>query len=136
MLDIRLKQLRKSRNKTQQEVADYIGITRPAYTAYEQGVRNPDYETLLKVADYYSVTTDYLLGRTNEIIEELMIATCYGRKVGILMNDLNHSKYLTLDQIPLSTEERDYLIASLEFGMELVKRQRVIKNPIDCSKYK
>lgn len=53
MLDIRLKHLRKINNRTQQDIADLIGITRPAYTAYEQGVRNPDYETLIKIADYY-----------------------------------------------------------------------------------
>ncbi|TBV87128.1 MULTISPECIES: helix-turn-helix domain-containing protein [unclassified Lysinibacillus] len=64
MLGVRLKYLRKSNNKTQQDIADILGITRPAYTAYEQGKRNPDYEILEKIADYYNVSTDYLLGRT------------------------------------------------------------------------
>jgi len=41
-----------------------LGITRPAYTAYEMGKRQPDYETLIKLADYFNVTVDYLLGRT------------------------------------------------------------------------
>lgn len=65
MLGVRLKYLRKSNNKTQQDIADILGITRPAYTAYEQGKRNPDYEILEKIADYYNVSTDYLLGRTD-----------------------------------------------------------------------
>lgn len=63
MLGVRLKYLRKSNNKTQQDIADILGITRPAYTAYEQGKRNPDYEILEKIADYYNVSLDYLLGR-------------------------------------------------------------------------
>lgn len=65
MLNIRLKYLRKLENKTQQDIADMLGITRPAYTAYEQGKRSPDYDLLEKLADFYSVTIDYLLGRTD-----------------------------------------------------------------------
>lgn len=67
MLNVRLISLRKNKKKTQQEIADYLGITRPAYTAYERGTRQPDYETLNKIANYYDVTSDYLLGRSDEI---------------------------------------------------------------------
>lgn len=131
MLDIRLKHLRKINNRTQQDIADLIGITIPAYTAYEQGVRNPDYETLIKIADYYKVSTDFLLGRTHESEDEFVLATCYGRKVDILMHNLNNSKYLTLEQIPLSTKERESLLVSLVFGIELVKRMRKIHEPFE-----
>jgi len=62
----RLSQLRKSKKKTQQEMADFLGITRPAYTAYESGSRKPDYSTLEKLADYFETTTDYLLARTDD----------------------------------------------------------------------
>lgn len=62
MLNERLKQLRKEKKVTQQDVANYLGITRPAYTAYEKGNRNPDYDLLNKLAKYFNVTTDYLLG--------------------------------------------------------------------------
>lgn len=64
MLNIRLTTLRNSKKKTQQDIADYLGVTRPAYTAYERGTRHPDYIMLQKIADYYDVTTDYLLGRS------------------------------------------------------------------------
>lgn len=63
MLAVRLKQLRARKKRTQGEVAKVLGVTRPAYTAYETGKRNPDYETLQKIADYFEVSTDYLLGR-------------------------------------------------------------------------
>lgn len=66
MLAKRLKELRKLKRKTQQDVADYLGITRPAYTAYEQGNRNPDYDLLDKLASYFNVSTDYLLGREDK----------------------------------------------------------------------
>lgn len=65
MLNVRIKALRKSRNKTQQDIATLLGISRPAYTAYEQGNRTPDNEAVEKLADYYDVTIDYLYGRTD-----------------------------------------------------------------------
>jgi Helix-turn-helix. len=65
LLSKRLSLLRKEKKKTQQEMADYLGITRPAYTAYETGNRHPDYDTLQKIADYFDVSVDYLLGRTD-----------------------------------------------------------------------
>ena len=48
---------------TQQEVADKLGITLPAYTAYESGKREPDFSILQSLANIFDVTTDYLLGR-------------------------------------------------------------------------
>ncbi|QDI92004.1 helix-turn-helix transcriptional regulator [Salicibibacter cibarius] len=66
MLKDRLTQLRKANKKTQQDMAPILGITRPAYTAYERGTRNPDYDTLRKIAEYFDVTTDYLLGLTDD----------------------------------------------------------------------
>lgn len=65
MLSKRLMTIRKKKHKTQQETADYLGITRPAYTAYESGSRTPDHENLIKLADYFNTSVDYLLGRTD-----------------------------------------------------------------------
>lgn len=66
MLGSRLSYLRKSKGKTQEDISKVLGVTRPAYTAYETGKRNPDYDTLEKIADYYDVSIDYLLGRTDD----------------------------------------------------------------------
>ncbi|WP_432807536.1 helix-turn-helix domain-containing protein [Pseudobacillus badius] len=66
LLPERLLKLRKENKKTQQQIADFLGITRPAYTAYERGNRHPHYEMLQKLADFYGVTIDYLLGRTDD----------------------------------------------------------------------
>lgn len=66
MLSKRLSYLRKQNNKTQKEVASYIGVTRPAYTAYETGKRQPDNKILVKLATYFDVTTDYLLGKSDD----------------------------------------------------------------------
>ncbi|MDK1718685.1 helix-turn-helix domain-containing protein [Dellaglioa algida] len=74
MFSERIKELRKNMNRTQQQVADAIGVTRPAYTAYEIGNREPDFELLTKIAVYFNVSTDYLLGRVDGPHDDLVIA--------------------------------------------------------------
>lgn len=63
MIGIRLKELRAATNKTQADVASYLGISRASYSHFENDRNEPDNITLSKLADYFNVTTDYLLGR-------------------------------------------------------------------------
>ncbi|WIE01501.1 helix-turn-helix transcriptional regulator [Latilactobacillus curvatus] len=60
-----LKELRSEANWTQQEVADRLGISRANYSHVENNRNEPDNELLVKIADLYEVSTDYLLGKTN-----------------------------------------------------------------------
>jgi HTH-type transcriptional regulator, competence development regulator len=69
MLTKRLKNLRGK--TTQEDVAGRIGISRARYSHYENGRSEPDTETLNKLADYYDVSVDYLLGRTDDPNETL-----------------------------------------------------------------
>lgn len=57
----RLKHLRHGRKISQTDVAQYIGITRSAYSHYESNNRQPVYETIIKLAAYFNVSVDYLL---------------------------------------------------------------------------
>lgn len=61
MLGDRLKELRESRKLTQDKLAEILGISRGTYAHYEINKRKPDYDMLIKLADYYGVTTDFLL---------------------------------------------------------------------------
>ncbi|MCC0645485.1 helix-turn-helix transcriptional regulator [Clostridioides sp. ZZV14-6150] len=60
----KLKYLRDLKKLTQKEVANSIGVTTSAYGFYEQGKRTPSPELIVKLAEYFNVTTDYLLGYT------------------------------------------------------------------------
>lgn len=62
----RLNQLRKSASLSQEEFAKKIGVSRSTIGMYEQGKREPDFETLEKIADYFNVDTDYLLGTSDK----------------------------------------------------------------------
>ena len=61
----RLKDIRIQMGLTQQEVAEKIGVTRTSYTHYENGERWPTNETLSALADFFDVSVDYILGRTD-----------------------------------------------------------------------
>lgn len=65
----RLRALREHLKKTQNAVAKDIGIATTTYSMYEQGKREPDFEMLCKLAHYYNVSTDYLLGKRDSVKE-------------------------------------------------------------------
>lgn len=60
---MRLKELRKENGKNQDEIAKQINVTRVSYGRYELGTSEPTIDTLCKLADYYGVSLDYLVGR-------------------------------------------------------------------------
>ena len=66
---MRLKELRKQRKLNQQAVADVLNCTQAVYSRYESGGREPPLEALIKLADFYGVTLDQLVGRTPMEIE-------------------------------------------------------------------
>lgn len=57
--------LRKERGVLQKEVATYLNVTVATISNYEKGVHSPDLDTLILLADFFDVSTDYLLQRTN-----------------------------------------------------------------------
>lgn len=70
VLGERLKKLRLERKLTQREVAEEIGIGVSTLGMYEGGWREPDLDTLVKLARFYGVTTDYLMGADTELSPE------------------------------------------------------------------
>ena len=62
---MRLKELRKSRNISQLRLAIEIGTSQNSISRYENGEREADYQTLIAIADYFNVSIDYLLERTD-----------------------------------------------------------------------
>ena len=58
----RLKDLRNDKKLMQKEVAEALGISVSCYGGYEQGYREPDLKTLIKLFRFFDVSSDYLLG--------------------------------------------------------------------------
>lgn len=91
-----LKELRKRYNWTQQDMAKKLGITRPAYTRYETGEREPDFEMMKKLSNIFGVSTDYLIGNTN-FIHEGEIAAAH-IKDGLSYDDLTPEAIQQLEE--------------------------------------
>ncbi|MBD0379770.1 helix-turn-helix domain-containing protein [Paenibacillus sedimenti] len=62
----RIALLREKHALTQEELAHKLGISRASLSHYETSRREPDYDTIAKIASFFHVTIDYLLGRTNK----------------------------------------------------------------------
>lgn len=129
MLGDHLKKLRGKR--TQEEVAKLLGISRARYSHYENGVRQPDFNTLEQLANFYNVSTDYLLGRSSkEDKDSLPELTAkderdIARDLQKVIDGVGGGSYAqfdgqTIDE--LDEEDRELLIASLENSMKLAKR--------------
>lgn len=64
----RLRDLREDSDKTQKEIADFLGITQVQYHRYESGKREVPYHMVIKLAEFYHVSLDYIAGLTNDKI--------------------------------------------------------------------
>jgi transcriptional regulator with XRE-family HTH domain len=101
----RLKQLRKKRKLTMQEVADYVGVAKSTYAGYESGYRQPTLESIQTIARRLNTTSDFLLGLT-EFAEPAE-------------PNSNAREWLNLQQlhwdgIPLETEDVDLIRLLIE----------------------
>lgn len=66
---MKLKELRKKRKLNQQSVADVLNCSQAVYSRYENGDREPPLEALIRLADFYKVSLDELVGRTPMEVE-------------------------------------------------------------------
>ncbi len=65
-LSTRLKELRTEKNFTLKQIAEILAIPLQTYAGYEHGTREPPIDLLISVCDFYEITADYLIGRTDD----------------------------------------------------------------------
>lgn len=90
----KLKYLRQTKKLTQKQVADRLGLAVSAISSYESGSRYPSYESLIKLACMFHVSTDYLLGITDKRI--------------IDVSDLNTEEIELLSQLADKLRSKSY----------------------------
>ncbi len=64
-MEFRLRKLREEKGISQMRLAIELCISQNSISRFENGVRKPDYDTLIQIADYFNVSLDYLVGRTD-----------------------------------------------------------------------
>ena len=104
-LQNKLAELRKERNMSQKEFSKIFNVAQNTISQWEQGKRNMDTESLLKLADFFQVTTDYLLGRSEAALRPANTFVLSASE------EMMVKKYRTLP--PLSQETIDTVLESL-----------------------
>lgn len=116
----RLKELRERRGLSQVALADKLGVSKSAVSMYERGERNPDFETLEIIADFFNVDMNYLLGKDDgstyyldpeaaemakEIFEDPNLRILFDASRKVSKEDLQ----LVVDMVKRLKKEDDYI---------------------------
>lgn len=126
MIGKRIKLLRTENNLTQLEFAKILNIANSTLSQYEAGNRVPSDDIKKKIADFFNVSMDYLLGRTdirNETINKLTQKDekDIQKELDALMRKLESEEGLMFDGEPLDEETLKKLRVALEMGMTIAK---------------
>lgn len=133
ILSSRLKQLREEKEVMQKEIAAYLNISASAYGFYEQGKRTPTPEILSKLASYFNVTTDYLLGRdtTSNNVNYIELndkdKKDIEKALSRTMDMLESQDGLMLSGNPVDDEDWELLKAAIKNGLEYAKKMNKAK---------
>lgn len=92
----RLKKLRKEKNLYQKELADKLNISRAVIASYETGKAVPSIDIIIRYADYFECTTDYILGRTDNKnhIKDININEAVIRLLEKVINEIKKEEYV------------------------------------------
>ena len=130
-----LRDLRIDHDLTQQQMADYLGVSRPTYSNYETDVHDPSPDVLRKLADYFHVSTDYLLEYIPKAGTDKAVATRHpytanflSRRESLLLEDfrcLNESGKYRVENCVRTEKE----LQAREEGNNSLKKMRQKKAP-------
>jgi immunity repressor protein len=122
MISQRIKELRLENKLTQKELSDFLGLTPKMISFYELGQRVPPSDIILKLADKFKVSTDYLLGNETPAAEKPSAPS--KRDLNDLAKFLNKTEVMfDGDTYNLSEEDQQKLRNALEFVFWDAKRQ-------------
>ena len=117
-----LKYLRNREHLSQAELAEKLGVAKSTISMYEVGKREPDFETLESIADFFNVDMNFLLGKQEE--ETVLTAKDerdIARKLEETLNQLDSHDGLMFDGDALDDETKELLRASLENSLRIGK---------------
>lgn len=125
LFPVRLKNLRKDKGRTQEEMSELLNVRRSTYGEYERGKIVPPIDKMKMLADYFGISVDYLMGNTNFTTHEqrneknpLDISKTMRQMLEHLHDD---QSALTLDGNLIDGESRELLISSLENSLKMAE---------------
>ncbi|GAA3402045.1 helix-turn-helix domain-containing protein [Paenibacillus hodogayensis] len=117
----RIAYLREKRGLTQEELSVKLGISRAALSHYETNRREPDYDTLKNIANFFDISLDYLLGRTNDPQSVL------DQEVRDFVDSLELSDDSILDKFALTVDGRKLTVEEAKRFIAFVRAERSLK---------
>jgi transcriptional regulator with XRE-family HTH domain len=119
MFGKRIKELRKKKGLTQKSLASYLGISDRAIGYYENEQRTPPPDILQKIADFFDVSVDYLLGRTDK--RNINTSDDVDERLHKVMQELGPDVLLAFYDLPNMTDEEKENVITL---LEVIKAKR------------
>ena len=117
----RLRELRTKKGKTQQEMADLVGVNRATYSSYERDVSIPPYEKAKVFADYLNVNIDYLMGRSSERCIKKDCVIDLGTDLTSFLDMLDHDDApISHRGQPLTAKQREGLKPIIKNAIEMI----------------
>ncbi|WP_346936356.1 helix-turn-helix transcriptional regulator [Clostridium sp.] len=136
-LGIRLKELRKKHELTQKALADILLIDNSSISKYENDRAIPENELLQRIADFFSVSVDYLLGRSDisspkkSTLDDLDLNPKDKKDIEKIFNStlesLENQEGLMLSGNPINDEDWELLKSAIQNGIEYAKKMNKIK---------
>ncbi|WP_240418188.1 helix-turn-helix domain-containing protein [Paenibacillus periandrae] len=114
----RIADLRDEKHLTQEELALKVGITRSALSHYENNRREPDYETIQRIADFFTVSVDYLMGRSEDLTHT---ANEHAKE---FVSQLELSDQAVLDKFTLTIDGRELTSEEATRFIHFIRAQR------------
>lgn len=136
MFRINLKKLREERNLSQAAFAKLIGVSQSAVGNWEAGSREPNLETMDKIADFFGVSVDYLLGRESQSVltdsSSDNIEADIQDKLNEVLSQLDaEDADLLFNGESLDPDSRELLAASIERTIRLAKELQLKRQAED-----
>lgn len=122
ILPKRLKELREKHGFLQKFVADKLGIKSNTLSGYENGTRSPDPDMLNSLANLYNVTTDYLLGRTDDPNLTVKDEKDIAKRLEKFKEELEDQEDLLFMGEPMSEEAKESLTEAMEYIFRQTQR--------------
>jgi len=126
ILASRLKQLRLEKELTLEQVAKALSTTKVTISRYENLVREPKNDTLRQLSNYFDVSIDYLLGKTDErksIASDEQDIHLILRKI---IKQLENNEGLTLNGKPLTKQALEIILLSMEIGIAMAQKEMYV----------
>lgn len=134
-----LRILRKNKGLSMKELGEIIGVAESTISQYETGKREPDFETLLKLGEFFNVSVDYLLRGDNPQNNKMPALTKkderdIAKTLANLKETLENEEGLMFDGDPMSDEAKESILAAMELGLQAAKLKN--KEKYTPKKYK